>query len=76
MFGYTIFVALVAGFTAGSVVVAAWVLGAATISMTFVVIATRYVARRPYKGGYFLVALVCLAATFLCLMSFIPLVAF
>lgn len=76
LFGYTFLIALLAAFTTGSVAVAAWILGAALISMTLVVLATRYVMRRPYTGGYFPVALVCLAGTFVCFISFLPLLVF
>ena len=61
LFGYTFFIAVVAAFTTGSLGVAAWVLGSASICMTLVVLATAYVVRRPYTGGYFLIALACVS---------------
>jgi len=54
----------------------AWILGAALSSLAFVVATTIYVVRRPYRGGYALVALASLASSVLCLISFVPLLIF
>jgi hypothetical protein len=73
LFGYAFFTTIWAALTVDPVEVRAWLLIAATLCLAFVAAATRYVMRRSYSGGHFLVALACLAATFACLVSLIPL---
>lgn len=75
LFGYSLVIALVAAFTTDSMGITAWFLGVALLGVAAVAATTTYVMRRPYSGGYVLVALVCIAATFVCFVSLIPLLA-
>lgn len=76
LFGYTFIVAVVAAFEATSLGVTAWVLGAAMTCISLIALATVYVIRRPYTGGYVLVALACLVATVIVWASLVPVLVF
>ena len=76
VFGYTFLVAMVAAFSAGSFGVTSVVLGVAATCLAFVLLTAVYVTRRPYTGGYLLIALACLTASVVCGASIIPLLAF
>jgi len=74
--GAAIYITVLAAFKVDHAGITAWLLGAGLLSLTSVVVATVFVARQPHLGGYFLVALVCLAAKFVCFVSWIPVAAF
>jgi hypothetical protein len=76
LFGYSSTVAVVAAFEAESLGVAAWILGAALTCISLIALATLYVVRRPYTGGYVLVALACLVATVVVWASLAPVLVF
>jgi hypothetical protein len=75
LFGLAFVYAVGAAFNADHLGVTIWMVGAAMLCVAFVLVATRYVMRRAYSGGYFLVALACLVATFACVLSWFPLLA-
>jgi hypothetical protein len=76
LFGYTSIVAVVVAFDAESLGLAAWVLGAAMTCISLIALATVYVIRRPYTGGYALVGLACLVATVIVWASLVPVLVF
>lgn len=75
LFGWAFVTAIRIAISVDPIGVTTWVFGAALLCLAFVVVATRYVMRRPFTGGYFLVALACLAATFACVLSWFTLLA-
>ena len=74
LFGYAFYTVVWAAFEVDRDSVRVWLFSAGTTLLALVVAATRYIIRRPHTGGHWLVALVCLTATFACIVILIPLV--
>ena len=52
---------------------AAWILGLSLSALAFVTVTVIYVSRRPFTGGYALVAMASVVSAVVCLMAFFPL---
>jgi hypothetical protein len=74
LFGCAFYAVIWAAFEVDRRSVRVWLFSAGTTLLTLVVAATRYIIGRPHTGGHWLVALVCLTATFACVVILIPLV--
>ncbi|HUF97760.1 MAG TPA: hypothetical protein VMM60_06485 [Ilumatobacter sp.] len=72
---YAIVVTTAEALNTNSTFIAWWLLGAVLLSLIAVVAIAVYVTQRAHPGGYFLVALVCILATFVCVAALIPVVA-
>lgn len=73
LFTYLFVLAVLTAFYVDDVGVALWIGGFAAAALVFVVTTVVYVSRKPYPGGYVLVALASLTAGFVCLVALLPL---
>ena len=75
LLGYALVVLTVAAATTNSTAVATWLLAVGALVLAAVIAVVIYVSRRPYSGGYFIVAIVCVVSSLVCFISLLPLIA-